>query len=994
MSASGYKHGAKHLDTSSAKPSILPQHLASPKARKNATHPANVLSPAALMALGLAGSAAAALQTEGLPATAPKGKPVNAVQDPAPTSMDVPSDRVEPVPALQQQLGDLIQTINADGAGDATEWGGGAAQTALQEGIQEALAAGPDMTDAPSAPATKPIVLAQAATGAAAGTQETGAAAAGPSAAAGTAAAGTAAVAGAVAVAAGAAGAAVASTTIPLLAATGLGLAAAAGSVSNDSKINTNDTTPPAAPVLGLTSDTGISDTDKITKSGVVKVGGLENGATWEYSTNGGGSWTHGKGNTITFTGDGSKSVSVRQTDAAGNRGEKSEFFTFTLDMSTPTPLVNAVSSDDRVNAAEKAAGVTVSGAAEVGASVLVSWGAVSKTVIAADGNWSASFLSGEVPADTSTIISAVATDVAGNVSEAGTRAVAVDTVAPATPTFDVVATDDIIDAAERTATVTVTGTMEAGSTVTLNGQATTVVDATHWRYELDAAAIDAFGQGPETLTAMATDAAGNVNAVNATKAITVDTVAPATPAFAGVATDDIINAAERTATVTVSGTREAGSTVTLNGQATTVVDATHWSYVLDSATINAFGQGAETLTAIATDAIGNTSAAGTKTITVDTLAPTTPAFDVVAGDDKVNAAEKAAGVTVSGTAEPGASVLVIWGITSKTVTATDGTWSTDFSNGQVPADASTSISAVATDAAGNVNAVNATKIIPVDTVTPAPPVIDTVATDNVIDATERTATVTVTGTKEAGSTVTLNGQATTVVDGTHWRYVLDAAAIDAFGQGPETLTAMATDAAGNPSAAGTRDITVDTVPPLAPLASQNTGNASNTTPTLLQGQAANDTLIGGAGNDTLYGGGGADRLEGGDGNDVYKYGAISDSSATSTDLIIGFANGDTINLQAILGNGLGGASYTSSTEVVGIAAAGSLQIVADTGNLGAVGDNQLHLLVTNDAQGTHLFIQFDTNASAGTTADSGTMVIDFQGDVHALLVPAAMTFI
>ncbi|MEI6762247.1 MAG: hypothetical protein WCO22_17530, partial [Betaproteobacteria bacterium] len=506
--------------------------------------------------------------------------------------------------------------------------------------------------------------------------------------------------------AAGASAAAAASNTMPLLAATGLGLAAAAGSVSNDSKINTNDTTPPAAPVLGLTSDTGISDTDKITKSGVVKVGGLENGATWEYSTNGGGSWTHGTGNTITFTGDGSKSVSVRQTDAAGNRGPNSEFFTFTLDMSTPTPLVNAVSSDDRVNAAEKDAGVTVSGTAEAGASVVVSWGAVSKTVTATGGNWSVSFLSGEMPADASTTISAVATDVAGNVSEAGARAVAVDTVAPATPAIDVVATDDIINAAERMATVTVTGTMEAGSTVTLNGQATTVVD------------------------------------------------------------------------------------------------------------------------------------------------------------------------------------------------------------------------------------------------------------------------------------------------GTHWRYVLDAAAIDTFGQGPETLTAMATDAAGNPSAAGTRDITVDTVPPLAPLASQNTGNASNTTPTLLQGQAGNDTLIGGAGNDTLYGGGGADRLEGGDGNDVYQYRAVSDSSATSTDLIIGFAAGDTINLQAILGDGLGGAGYTRSTEVVGIAAAGSLQIVADTGNLGAVEDNQLHLLVTNDAQGTHLFIQFDTNASAGTTADSGTMVIDFQGDVHALLVSAAMTFI
>lgn len=39
-------------------------------------------------------------------------------------------------------------------------------------------------------------------------------------------------------------------------------------------------------------------------------------------------------------------------------------------------------------------------------------------------------------------------------------------------------------------------------------------------------AAISVFGEGAETLTAIATDAAGNVNAANATRAITVDTIA------------------------------------------------------------------------------------------------------------------------------------------------------------------------------------------------------------------------------------------------------------------------------------------------------------------------------------------------------------------------------------------------------------------------------------------------------------------------------------
>jgi hypothetical protein len=87
------------------------------------------------------------------------------------------------------------------------------------------------------------------------------------------------------------------------------------------------------------------------------------------------------------------------------------------------------------------------------------------------------------------------------------------------------------------------------------------------------------------------------------------------------VATDDVINAAERAATVTVTGTNEAGATVTLNGNATTVVDATHWSYNLSAAQINAFGQGAETLTAVSTDAAANTTTS-TRDISVDTLNP------------------------------------------------------------------------------------------------------------------------------------------------------------------------------------------------------------------------------------------------------------------------------------------------------------------------------------------------------------------------------------
>ena len=124
----------------------------------------------------------------------------------------------------------------------------------------------------------------------------------------------------------------------------------------------------------------------------------------------------------------------------------------------------------------------------------------------------------------------------------------------------------------------------------------------------------------PIAVSISATDTAGNT-ATGAPDTLTLDTLAPAAPAINAVATDDVINLAERNATVTVTGTNEAGSTVTLNGNAVVADTATTWHYVLSGAAIDGFGQGAETLTAVATDAAGN-STSSTHAISVDTVPP------------------------------------------------------------------------------------------------------------------------------------------------------------------------------------------------------------------------------------------------------------------------------------------------------------------------------------------------------------------------------------
>jgi hypothetical protein len=77
-------------------------------------------------------------------------------------------------------------------------------------------------------------------------------------------------------------------------------------------------------PTIALTKDDGISLTDGITNVGTVTVSGLEAGATWQYSLNGG-DFVNGTGTTFTLpageTYDAGQ-INVRQIDVAGNESD------------------------------------------------------------------------------------------------------------------------------------------------------------------------------------------------------------------------------------------------------------------------------------------------------------------------------------------------------------------------------------------------------------------------------------------------------------------------------------------------------------------------------------------------------------------------------------------------------------------------------------------------------------------------------------------------
>ena len=110
----------------------------------------------------------------------------------------------------------------------------------------------------------------------------------------------------------------------------------------------TNATAPSAditvAPLqVSLTHDTGSNSSDLITNDGSLTIAGQEAGAAVEYSTDNGHTWTS------SFTPQqGSNTVSVRQTDAAGNVSASSSL-TFTLDNTATAPSVSLTSDSAKL---------------------------------------------------------------------------------------------------------------------------------------------------------------------------------------------------------------------------------------------------------------------------------------------------------------------------------------------------------------------------------------------------------------------------------------------------------------------------------------------------------------------------------------------------------------------------------------------------------------------------------------------------------------------
>jgi hypothetical protein len=314
-----------------------------------------------------------------------------------------------------------------------------------------------------------------------------------------------------------------------------------------------------------------------------------------------------------------------------------------------------------------------------------------------------------------------------------------------------------------------VAGTTEAGASVTVNGVSVPVSGAGAFSTTLT------LSEGPNTITVIATDAAGNSASV--TKSVTLDTAAPslsvATPANGAILASGL---------VTVSGTTEVGVDLTVNGLRVAVGPTGAWAVDL------AFADGLQVVSARAVDAAGN-SATVTRTITVDTAAPS---LTVLSPDvDLTNIAT----VTVSGTTEVGATVTV-----NGAAVTVDGAGA--FTTTLSLTEGANTIVVVATDAAGN--SASVTRSVTLDTAVPALTVSVPLA-----GAVIGSSSVTVSGTTDPGADVTVNGVQAAVSPTGAWSLEVGLAPPD----GPHTITVRAVDAAGN-EATLTRTVTLDTIAP------------------------------------------------------------------------------------------------------------------------------------------------------------------------------------
>ncbi|WP_330996471.1 beta strand repeat-containing protein, partial [Burkholderia stagnalis] len=354
-----------------------------------------------------------------------------------------------------------------------------------------------------------------------------------------------------------------------------------AGNTSNPTSFGFTLDTFAAAPGVALTTDSGSSASDHVTNVGTLNLTGVETGATVEYSTDGGHTWS-----TSFSAVEGVNDVQVRQTDIAGNTSDPTSF-SFTLDTSAAAPGV-ALTTDSGSSASDHVTNVgtlNLTGI-ETGATVQYS--------VDNGSHWSTSFSAVEGLNN----VQVRQIDVAGNTSSATSFSFTLDTSAAAPGVA--LTTDSGSSASDHVTnvgTLNLTG-IETGATVQYS-----VDNGSHWSTSFSAV------EGLNNVQVRQIDVAGNTSSATSFS-FTLDTSAAApgvalTTDSGSSASDHITNVG----TLNLTGI-EASATVQYS-----VDGGAHWS--------TSFGavEGTNNVQVRQVDVAGNASAATSFSFTLDTSA-------------------------------------------------------------------------------------------------------------------------------------------------------------------------------------------------------------------------------------------------------------------------------------------------------------------------------------------------------------------------------------
>ncbi|MFS2213322.1 Ig-like domain-containing protein [Telluria sp. Tellsp104] len=652
----------------------------------------------------------------------------------------------------------------------------------------------------------------------------------------------------------------------------------------------TIDLTAPTTTVGGIafSADHGASATDFITDTAAQTISGtlsaaLQTGEQVEVSLDNGASWTAAQVNgtawSLATTLAGSGTLQARVVDAVDNAGPVASQ-AYVLDTAAPTVTIT---SDVAALKAGETATVTFTFSEDPGASF--TWDGTQGDVVVSGGTLSAIGGSGQVRTATFTpdantdggtasitIGAGSYADAAGNTGGAGTTpSLHFDTLAPAVPLAHLSPLSDSgaipVDGVTRVVTPTFDGFAEAGTTVTLyDTDGTTVLGSTVATNGIWSITTSTLSEGVHTITARASDAAGNESAASIGTQVTIDTTAPDAPS-----TPTPGAAITRDTTPTFSGTAAVGTAVDLfDTDGTTVLGST----VADgngawSITATTMGEGTHTVTAKATDLAGNTSAASpAQGVTIDTTAPAAspaPVLDAASdtGSSHSDGITAATTPTFTGTAEAGATVDLYEGSTLLgSAVATGGTWS--IASSALGAGQHT-VSTIVTDAAGNASGASADLTFTVDLTAPTTTVggiafsadHGTSGTDFITDTAAQTISGTLSAALQTGEQVQVsldNGATWTAaqVNGTAWSLAATLA-------GSGTLQARVVDAVDNAGPVASQAYVLDTAAPTVTITSDaaalKAGETATVTFTFSEDPGASFTWNGTQGDVVVSGG-------------------------------------------------------------------------------------------------------------------------------------------